>query len=180
VRIVAGALKGRRLVAPAGRHVRPTTDGLRETLFNVLQDRVREARVLDGYAGTGAIGLEALSRGAATVTFIERDRAALTALDKNVAACRVQSACAIIRVDFLRGAAALAQSRTEFDLVVIDPPYEDPDLGRAVEVAAMLIDPTGLLVVEHARRRALAPAAGALKRVRQVTAGDSSLTFYER
>src|SRR5207253_685140 len=100
MRIVAGRLKGRRLTAPPGDAVRPTSDSLRETLFNVLADRVDGARVLDAFAGTGALGLEALSRGAAHATFIERDRRVIRVLRENVARCGAEDACTIIGADF--------------------------------------------------------------------------------
>ena len=101
MRIIAGTLKGRRLQGPPAQGVRPTSDRLRETVFNILRDDVEGGRVLDGFAGTGAMGLEAWSRGAATVTFVERDRRALAVLRANVAACGASEACAIIADDFI-------------------------------------------------------------------------------
>src|SRR3974390_1908798 len=102
MRIIAGSLKGRRLKAPTWNGLRPTSDKLRETLFNVLAPRVGGARVLDGYAGTGAIGIEALSRGARAVTFVERDRRARALIADNLARCRLDGGCAIIRSSFDR------------------------------------------------------------------------------
>src|SRR5262245_14937471 len=99
MRIVAGTLKGRTLKGPTGPGLRPTSDGLRETLFNVLGDQVDGVRVLDGFAGTGAVGLEALSRGAATVTFVEKDRRALELIRRNIEACGVSAVCHVIATD---------------------------------------------------------------------------------
>ena len=99
MRIVAGRLKGRTLKGPSGAAVRPTSDGLRETLFNVLRDQVEGARVLDGFAGTGAVGLEALSRGARRTTFVENDRRALAVIRQNIAACGVADDCDVIAAD---------------------------------------------------------------------------------
>src|SRR5204862_6265519 len=99
MRVIAGAFKGRRLATPKWDGLRPTSDKLRETLFNILAPRIAGARVLDGYAGTGAIGIEALSRGAAWVTFVERDRRAQELIEANVAHCGVENACVIIRED---------------------------------------------------------------------------------
>jgi len=175
VRIIAGRLKGRRLTGPGGTGLRPTSDALRETLFNVLGD-LSGARVVDGFAGTGAVGLEALSRGAAHVTFIERDPGARRVLDANIARCDVGNACAIIRGDFSR-AASLAGGA--FDLVFLDPPYERRDLEADVLLAAPLVAPGGRLVVEHSRRRATPERAGALARTRRLVAGDSAVSFYE-
>src|SRR5262245_23898606 len=100
MRIIAGSFKGRRLKAPTGSGLRPTSDKLRETLFNVLAPRIDGARVLDGYAGTGALGIEALSRGAHAVTFVDRDRRARALIAENLAACGLVSGCAIIRASF--------------------------------------------------------------------------------
>lgn len=174
MRVIAGSLKGRRLVAPAGRDVRPTSDSLRETLFNILGDTVAGARVLDAFAGTGALGIEAISRGAAFVTFIEREKAALRALSDNVRACGVQESCAIIRDDFLRSSVAAASC----DLVLIDPPYDLDLLEDLVARAARWSTERGVLVLEHSRRRASPETAGSLRRYRVVNAGDSALSFY--
>jgi 16S rRNA (guanine966-N2)-methyltransferase len=174
MRIIAGRLKGRRLQGPTRAGVRPTSDGLRETLFNVLGD-MSGARVLDAFAGTGAVGLEALSRGAARATFVERDPHALRVLDANVRHCDAEEACAIIRGDFSRGELTAGA----FDLVFLDPPYDGVSLEDAVERASPLVAPGGRLVLEHGRRRTSPDRAGALPRTRVLVAGDSALSFYE-
>ena len=171
MRIIAGKYKGRRLEGPRGPGVRPTSDSLRETLFNVLGDRVEGARVLDAFAGTGAVGLEALSRGAAHVTFVERDRDTARLLEANVATCGAGEACMIVRGDF-------ARTSGRFDLVWLDPPYEAPDLAAIVEQAATLVEPAGLVVVEHSRRRSPPSVVPGLARTRELVAGDSALSFY--
>jgi 16S rRNA (guanine966-N2)-methyltransferase len=176
VRIIAGALKGRRLTAPPGRDVRPTSDRLRETLFNVLGDSVVGARVMDAFAGTGAIGIEALSRGAAHVSFVEREPRTVRVLSGNVKACGVEEACAIIRHDFLSARAAGAP----FDLVIADPPYDIASLEDVVTRAAGWLAERGRLVLEHSRRRESPETAESLRRTRVLTAGDSALSFYER
>src|SRR4030088_2244688 len=102
MRIIAGTLKGRRLGPPTWEGLRPTSDKLRETLFNILARRIAGARVLDGYAGTGAVGIEALSRGAARVTFVERDRRAQALIAENLAHCGVTDGYAIIRASVAR------------------------------------------------------------------------------
>ena len=174
MRIIAGQFKGRRLQGPPRTGVRPTSDGLRETLFNVLGD-MTGARVLDAFAGTGAVGLEALSRGAARATFVERDAHALRVLDANVRHCGVEDACAIIRADFGRG----DLTGESFDLVFLDPPYEGVSLEEAVEKASPLVAPGGRLVLEHGKRRTSPDRAGTLSRTRVLVAGDSALSFYE-
>ena len=177
MRIIAGHLKGRRLRGPVGTGVRPTSDGLRETLFNVLGPTIDGRRVLDAFAGTGALGLEALSRGASGVTFVERDRREIRVLEANVAACGVQEACVIIRDDFLRidGRHDIPHA---FDLALLDPPYDLKELDAVVGAAAAWLGPDGHLVLEHARRRDSPDAVPGLQRTRVLIAGDSALSFY--
>ena len=182
MRVIAGALKGRRLKAPTWDGLRPTSDKLRETLFNILAPRIDGARFLDGYAGTGAVGIEALSRGAKSVTFVESDKRAETLIGENLAHCGVESGYTIIRASVARAidqldAAAFGPYEL-FDIVWFDPPYDETP-EAAVSAAGMLIAPGGLLVLEHARRRPAPETAGRLGRVRQVTSGDSTLSFYE-
>jgi 16S rRNA (guanine966-N2)-methyltransferase len=177
VRVIAGAFKGRRLATPGWTGLRPTSDKLRETLFNVLGGRIEGARVLDGFAGTGAVGIEALSRGAAAVTFVERDARAVALVRENLARCGVADRCAIIRAD-LRQAARGRLSDARFDVIVLDPPYDGRDVPGALDAAAALVAPGGVLVLEHARRRPAPDTAGALARARDLAAGDSALAFY--
>jgi 16S rRNA (guanine(966)-N(2))-methyltransferase RsmD len=177
MRIIAGAFKGRRLQAPDWPGLRPTSDKLRETLFNVLAPRIREARVLDGYAGTGAVGIEALSRGASHVTFVERDPRAVALIEANLRHCGAADRYAIIRAGF---AAANPAAPGPFDLIFLDPPYGPEALAAALAAAGPLAGDATLVVVEHARRDPAPERAGALVRSRQLTSGDSALAFYER
>src|SRR5215510_7482124 len=124
MRVIAGRYKGRRLKTPAWDGLRPTSDKLRETLFNILAPRIEGARVVDGYAGTGALGIEALSRGAAHVTFIERDRRARALIEENLAGCGVEGDYTIRGGDV---AAVLPQlGAGTCDLILLDPPYDSP------------------------------------------------------
>jgi 16S rRNA (guanine(966)-N(2))-methyltransferase RsmD len=182
VRVIAGELKGRRLKSPAWDGLRPTSDKLRETLFNILAPRVAGARVLDGYAGTGAIGIEAISRGAAWVSFVDSDRRAQALIADNLAHCGVTNGYVIIRAPVavaLDGLGVVPPGTPgHFDIIVLDPPYGDPQADLVVAAAGEVLAPDGLLVLEHARRRAAPDAAGRLARVRQVISGDSTLSFY--
>jgi 16S rRNA (guanine(966)-N(2))-methyltransferase RsmD len=175
MRIIAGSLKGRRLKTPDWEGLRPTSDKLRETLFNVLAPRVAGARVLDGFAGTGALGIEALSRGAASVTFIERDRRAQALIEANLAQCGIHSGYNLVRGAVEQAAAA---GHAPFDIVLLDPPYTVPGHTALTEIDA-LVAPGGVAVLEHARRATVPEQAGRLVRVRQITSGDSMLSFYE-
>ena len=181
MRVIAGSLKGRRLKSPTWDGLRPTSDKLRETLFNILAPRIAGARVLDAYAGTGAAGIEALSRGAETVTFVERDRRAQALIAENLAHCGVENGYAIIRATVARAIEELrAASPDPFDVMLFDPPYDEaPEaVVESIGSAGDLLAPGGVLVLEHARRRAAPDEAGRLVRVRQVASGDSALSFY--
>src|SRR5262245_31388336 len=176
MRIVAGSLKGRRLDTPTWDGLRPTSDKLRETLFNVLASRIEGARVLDGFAGTGAVGIEALSRGAEHVTFVESDARAVQLIQRNLDHCRVGERYAIIRARFTD--AARRMSAGSFGFVFLDPPYRLEDMAGVLEAAAPLVAPDGLVVLEHARRDAAPPAAASIVKTRDIHSGDSALTIY--
>lgn len=180
MRVIAGSLKGRRLKAPTWEGLRPTSDKLRETLFNVLGPRVRGARFLDGYAGTGAIGIEALSRGAAQATFIDEDPRATTLIGENLAQCAVTEGYAIIRASLARGLERLRADPAfvPFDIILLDPPYED-SAARELATAGEMMAPGGVVVLEHQRRRPAPASIGRLARQRDLVSGDSALAFYE-
>lgn len=154
MRIVAGAAKGRRLTAPSGDHVRPTADRTREALFASLQPMLVGARVLDLFAGSGALGLEAASRGAAAVTFVERDRRALTALQANVEVVGMADIAILARA--VEAAWPQIAARAPFDLVLADPPYDldDATVDRIIDRLPALLADGAEVVVERATRRA--------------------------
>lgn len=178
MRIIAGTLKSRRLATPDFEGLRPTSDKLRETLFNVIAPRIQGAHVLDGFAGTGALGIEALSRGAAHVTFVDDDRRAIGLVGENVRRCGVADRCVIIRGRLVEVSRRLETA--PFDLILLDPPYAEKDLVAAVKATAEVLAHDGLVVLEHARRCEAPEFAGNLARTRTLTSGDSVLTFYER
>jgi 16S rRNA (guanine(966)-N(2))-methyltransferase RsmD len=178
VRIIAGSLKGRRLATPTWEGLRPTSDKLRETLFNVLGARVEGAHVLDLFAGTGAVGLEALSRGAASVAGVESDRRAVALAGRNVAACGRAADYTIHSGDVLTVLAQLKPARA-FDIVFLDPPYAYTRTHDVLAAAATHLSPEGVLVLERATR--VEPdVPDSLARVRDVRSGDSSLTMLVR
>ena len=178
MRVIAGRFKGRRLKAPTWEGLRPTSDKLRETLFNILAARVDGSRVLDGYAGTGAIGIEALSRGAAHVTFVDKSRRAAALIAENLQGCGVEGGYTI---ECAEVAAALdgLPAADAFDLILLDPPYDHAHVIPTLEAAARRLAGDGLVVLERATRRE-PPDCAALVRTRDVKSGDSSLTFFER
>lgn len=178
MRVIAGTLKGRRLRAPTWEGLRPTADKLRETLFNILAPRIAGASVLDGYSGTGALGIEAISRGAAMVTFVEADRRAQTLIADNLAHCGVENGYAIVRGRIESAIENVPAS--SIDIALFDPPYDAAadQVAAVIARAADLLAPGGVLILEHAKRRASPDTAGTLVRGRQVTSGDSALSFY--
>ena len=175
VRVIAGRYKGRRLKAPTWEGLRPTSDKLRETLFNILAPRIAGARVLDGFAGTGAVGIEALSRGAARVTFVEKDPRAIALIQANLAACGIEADYNVRRGEVL---AALRDTGVTFDLILLDPPYDLHPVSPTLEAAAARLSAAGLLVLERATRRE-PDVPPSLVRVRDVKSGDSTLTFFQ-
>jgi 16S rRNA (guanine966-N2)-methyltransferase len=182
MRIIAGSFRSRTLQAPAGLATRPSSDRLRETLFNVLAPRIEGARFLDLYAGSGAVGIEALSRGAAEVVFVERAAAAIKVLRTNLDRLRVTEG---FRIDtgsaggFLRKAAAGRQ----FDLVFLDPPYDaageyTTTLGLLGGSARGLLGGRASVIAEHRRQERLENEYGGLRRTRLLEQGDAALSFY--
>jgi 16S rRNA (guanine966-N2)-methyltransferase len=154
LRIIAGQHRGRRLAAPPGPATRPTADRVRQALFDMLwhapwagRERVEDARVLDAFAGTGALGLEALSRGAAAATFLETDRAALAALRANIAGCQEEARCRVLPADATRP----PRAPQPCDLVFLDPPYGGGLVERALAalLAAGWIAPAALVCAEY-------------------------------
>lgn len=175
MRIIAGDFKGRRLARPPASGLRPTSDKLRETLFNILASRVKGARVLDLFAGTGALGLEALSRGAAEAVFVERDPRAIAVMADNIARCGVEERARIVRAAVERAADRVPGN---FDLILADPPYDLADPGRLLGSFSARLVPGGLLVLEHARRRQVPDRLGDLVRTRSVVSGESALALF--
>ncbi len=150
MRVVAGTARGRRLTAPPGTGTRPTTDRVREATFNALGSlgAVVDAVVLDGFAGSGALGIEALSRGAARGTFVERDRAARVVVEANLAATGLDDRARVVGGDLHQHLAATAE---RFDLVLLDPPHAEADWPRLLALVADRLAPDGVVVVESDR-----------------------------
>ena len=172
MRIIAGTHRGRRIAAPKGRATRPTSDRVRENAFNLIGP-VDGADVLDLFAGSGALGLEALSRGAASAVFVESDRDACRAINANLDALGLHAT--VLCQDVLR---AVAAERRAYDLVLCDPPY-DYDHRRLEQRLAALVAPDGLLVYESSSR-ADAPAPAGLEQTTSRTYGSARLTLFLR
>jgi 16S rRNA (guanine966-N2)-methyltransferase len=187
MRVIAGTYRSRPLAAPRGSATRPTSDRLRETLFNVLAPHMEGARFADLYAGTGAVGIEALSRGAAHVTFVESAANAIAALRANLTALRIHDNFQLEQRSVPVALRTLARREQHFTLVYLDPPWEDAaaytqSLNLLAESAGALLAPEAIVIAEHARRTsvALADAYGVLKRHRKLEQGDAALSFYRQ
>src|SRR5687767_3837927 len=166
MRIVAGQYRGRTLKSPSWDGLRPTSDRLRETLFNILGPSVQGAHVLDGYAGTGAIGIEALSRGAASVTFVEHDPRAVKLIEVNLAA--VGATGVIMRAGLADAVTRLAGQ--VFDLIILDPPYAHTAVAEALDAVGALASAGARVVVEHATRHPPPAERAGLRLTRTVRA----------
>lgn len=151
MRIIGGQARGRTLVAPAGERTRPTQDYVRESLFNILREDVPGARVLDLFAGTGALALEALSRGAAYAVLVDSDRAACACIRSNMERVRAVERCRMLFCDYRQAIRRLGEQGERFDLVFIDPPYRMENTGEicAALYESGLLLPDCLLAVEH-------------------------------
>ncbi len=181
-RIATGALKGLTLTIP--QHIRATEDKVRQALFNIVGSHVEGANVLDGFAGSGALGLEALSRGADRVVFLESHPECLRAIRANVAKLSPEAMVGIweiVQGDVLSRLPAVAQRFGVFDLVLLDPPYDGPWGKKALHVVAAcgILAPAGLVCLEHARQSQISQAVGPLKRMTQHRYGDTVLSFYQ-
>jgi 16S rRNA (guanine966-N2)-methyltransferase len=187
MRIIAGIYRSRILKSLKGLALRPTSDRLRETLFNVLGPGISGARFLDLFAGTGAIGIEALSRGGREVVFIENLAPAAKLIRRNLDSLEIRSGFTVMAMDVLRGLAALASrkppSGPAFDCIFLDPPYAAAEeYARVLEFlgSTELLAPGGIVVAEHRRNFDLCEEAGALERFRVLRQGDAALSFYRR
>ena len=178
MRIIAGSARGRAIVAPAGEKTRPTQDHVRESLFNIIRWDVQEAQVLDLFAGTGALSLEAISRGAREAVLIDMDHAACTAIKKNMETSRLGDQCRLISRDYRMAIDALAREGQKFDVVFIDPPYRMENTG---EMCAELLDrgllgSEAMILVEH--RRGMAPLIDPrFEAFDQRNYGETQITF---
>ena len=178
MRVIAGSARGIQLSAPRDRSTRPITDRVKETLFGILGERVIDARVLDLYAGSGAVGIEALSRGATHATFVEKGRVALAAIVENLRHTGLGDAASVRGEDVGRFLKAGATGDDRFDLVVLDPPYEERAILPPLEGVVPLLAPHATVVVKHFWRTPV-PVPDGLRTWRDRRFGETTLTFLE-
>jgi 16S rRNA (guanine(966)-N(2))-methyltransferase RsmD len=179
MRIISGASKGRKLKMPSGRSVRPTSDRVKESIFDTLGDEVKGKVVLDLFAGTGNLGIEALSRGAAKAVFVEKGRQALRVIGRNLLETGMAARSEVLPKDALRAIGILAQRDEPFDLILMDPPYREGWIMKALE--RLRRNPVhhegSLLVIEHDRREPLPGAVEGWEVIKQRKLGDTVVSF---
>ncbi|HXZ19344.1 MAG TPA: 16S rRNA (guanine(966)-N(2))-methyltransferase RsmD [Candidatus Acidoferrales bacterium] len=182
MRVIAGKYGSRRIASGRGMELRPTSDRLRETLFDILQDRVAGSFFVDGYAGTGAVGIEAASRGARRVVFLEKHRPTAALLRKNLESLGIHEGVEVMAGDLVRGLAELAKRGAAADIMFFDPPYaEAEEYTRVLEAleGSALVGPETLLIFERAGKMRMEAECGRLVRTRTVTQGDAALEFFK-
>jgi len=179
MRIVAGQYRGRLLRTLRGQDVRPTSDRLRETLFNILAPQIAGSRFLDLCAGSGAVGIEALSRGSSDITFVERYRLACSMIRKNLESLGIERNAAVVCRDAEAAVKSLAGQGAQFDIIFFDPPYASTIHRSVLELIARghLLAEDGIVVVEHRAKVPLESEFAGLKVYRQIKQGESALTF---
>ena len=183
MRVIAGRARGRNIACPKGRSTRPTSDRVRESLFAIIGERVDGSKVLDLFAGSGSLGIEALSRGAGACVFVERDRHACHVIMDNLRSLDMQQQAVVVCADAIAAigqASGAVSERAPYDLVFADPPYameiSEPLLLR-IDTPRLLAG-DGLLIVEHTLRADWPVRLGGLEQIRQERYGDSSISFY--
>jgi len=180
MRVISGRFRGRKLRGPKGRQMRPTSDRLKETLFDILGPDVAGTVVLDVFAGTGAVGLEALSRGAREVVFIESSGSAAELIRNNLELCGVTTSYRIIQSNVFSALRALGRKAYRADTIFLDPPYEWPDYRDLLETVFRtgLVDHESRVIVEHHSKALVPESVENLERTRTVRQSDKCLSFY--
>ena len=181
MRVIGGTYGGRRLRSVDGLGVRPTSDRLRETLFNILSPRISDSKFLDICAGSGAVGIEALSRGASEATFIDKSRHACSAIEANLATLGIDH-MNILNRDAVSALKRLDENQRQFDVIFFDPPYASEIYKQVMEMLGStgLVVNEGIVVVEHRAKAPPQEEYGEMRMYRHVKQGESALAFYAR
>ncbi len=179
MRIIAGTMKGRKLIAPPGLDVRPTSDKVKGALYNILSDRITMASFLDLYAGSGSVGIEALSRGAGHVVFVDQNRKHLRTLQKNIPKNSFEGHYQIIAKsasDFIR------RTKQSFDFIFIDPPYTSDEVEKILPRLKQgdIIAEDGEVIIEHHHKKSLPEKIGIFLLIKKYKYGETLLSFYGR
>jgi 16S rRNA (guanine966-N2)-methyltransferase len=179
MRIISGSSKGKKLFTPKQTSLRPTSDRVKESLFNILGEEISGKAVLDLFAGTGNLGIEALSRGARRVTFVENTREAYRLIERNLLSCQMGDRSEILLKEVDRGLRLLHAKGECFDLIFMDPPYEKGLIRKTMEILGTMkiYHEDSILVIEHNRREPLPDLSGSWSLIRQRKIGDTMISF---
>ena len=179
MRIISGTSKGRKLATPKNLSLRPTSDRVKESIFNILRGQIAGGMVLDLFAGTGNLGIEALSRGAKKVIFVEKGRYALRLIQRNLAQFGLEDRSEILPIDANRAIGILKQRGKTFDLIFVDPPYKKGLIERTLTrlICHPIYHRDSILVIEHHRRELLPPAIHGWNLIRQRQMGETVISF---
>jgi len=179
MRIIAGTARSRQIKAPEGRDTRPTLDRVRENVFNILQHRVRGARTLDLFAGSGAMSLEAVSRGAEQAVLVDKDRAAIAAQKANIASLRFDAQTRVLHMDWQQAVRLLQAEGAQFDFVFLDPPYAMRDMTGVMQALVPLLAPDATILLEH-EARVMPSTAEGYEMVDSRKYGYCGVSFFQR
>ena len=175
MRIITGSARGKRLQTPAGDHTRPTPERVKEALFSAIQFEIAGRRFLDLFAGSGQMGLEALSRGAREAVFVEAGKEAASVIEKNIAVCAFERESKLLRMYYL---AFFARNQGLFDLAFLDPPYQSGLLWNALEKTTAIMQPGGTIICEHPLDMQAPESRGSFEKKKTYRYGKIALTFY--
>jgi len=180
MRVISGLYKGRKLRGPRGLDLRPTGDRVKETLFNILGPGLQGAVFLDAFSGTGSIGIEALSRGAREVVFIENSREGASLVRQNLELCGITAGFRLLSQDVFPALRFLGREGFSADVAYLDPPYDWQPYKDVIEtlVAASIVGPSACMILEHHRKSKVPEAGTGYRLARRVRQGDSCLSFY--
>ena len=179
MRIIAGTARGRKIDAPEGNHTRPTLDRVRENLFNMIQTRIRGSKVLDLFAGSGALGLEAVSRGADLAVLADHSRTAYRIQKENIARLHFEENVRVILADWHEATRQMEQGQLSFDLVFLDPPYEMPDQEKILSTLIPILSPEAWIVLEHQAKKTVLSPDERFQVVKERNWGYCGITIFE-
>lgn len=179
MRVITGTAKGKRLKAPRGK-IRPLSDQAKEALFNILQNKISDAYFLDLFAGTGSVGIEALSRGATLSIFVEIDKRTVNVIRENLENCGLADRAEVYALDVIRALRILKRKAAKFDIIFLGAPYDSPNLEKALVKLSEteILKSDGILIAEHRKQHKMQEQYGKLKVLRDVRYGETMLSFY--
>ena len=181
LRVISGKARGLKLDSPKNQDVRPTTDRVKESLFNIINPYIRESNILDLFAGTGSLGIECLSRGAKNCVFVDKSKDSINIIKSNVKKARVENESTILNVDFKDAVKRLSNQNQKFDVIFMDPPYYENMFIECLKIIdeLNLLYEDGIIIVEHDTKDLFDESIGNLVKSRDKKYGNTTLTFYK-